>query len=92
VLLTEMMNVQLRIAATGPLDKEKRERLAVSAKVLELAMKLLKEFDAPQRGGGLPFMDPFLYNATRVLIVSALSAVLSETLGFDVKVWKLKVL
>eukprot|EP00615_Pteridomonas_danica_P002055 CAMPEP_0114338292 /NCGR_PEP_ID=MMETSP0101-20121206/6941_1 /TAXON_ID=38822 ORGANISM="Pteridomonas danica, Strain PT" /NCGR_SAMPLE_ID=MMETSP0101 /ASSEMBLY_ACC=CAM_ASM_000211 /LENGTH=106 /DNA_ID=CAMNT_0001470829 /DNA_START=232 /DNA_END=552 /DNA_ORIENTATION=- len=89
VLLTEQMNVQLRILATAPSEKEKRERLAISNKVLELAMKLLKEFDSPHSISGLS-MNPLLYNITRVVLFSALSTALSDSMGFDVKMWKMK--
>jgi len=89
VLLTEQMNVQLRILASRPEEKEKRERLAISSKVLELAIKLLKEFESPNQISGLA-MDPVVYNVTRVILFSALSAAMSELMGFDVKMWKLK--
>ena len=57
--------------------------------MLELATKLLKEFDSPHRISGIS-MDPMLYNVTRVVLLSAFSAAVSELLGFDVKMWKLK--
>ena len=84
------MNVQLRILATATHEREKRERLCVSSKVLDLAQKLLKEFDSPHVIAAGISMDPLLYNATRVVLFSALSAALSELMGFDVKLWKLK--
>ena len=87
VLLTEQMNLQLRILNTS--EKEKRDRLAVSNKVLELAIKLLKEFDSPNRISGIS-MDPMLYNVTRVILLSALSAALSEFMGFDIKMFKVR--
>ena len=34
-------------------------------------------------------MSPQMYNLARILIYSALSAMLSEALGFKLKVWKL---
>ena len=34
-------------------------------------------------------MNPVLYNVTRVVLVSALSGVMSDTLGFSVKLWKI---
>lgn len=87
VLLTEQMNLQLRILATA--EREKRERLNVSNKVIELAIKLLKEFDSPNKISGIS-MDPLLYNLTRVVMLSALSAALSEFMGFDIKLLKVK--
>ncbi|CAM9179423.1 unnamed protein product [Ectocarpus sp. 4 AP-2014] len=92
VLLTEQINVQLRILQNTS-NKEaskkvmKRERLGVSTNVLKLATKLLKELDGPNKLSGLS-MNPVLYNVTRVVLVSALSGVMSDTLGFSVKLWK----
>ncbi|CAM9326436.1 unnamed protein product [Ascophyllum nodosum] len=91
VLLTEQINVQLRIlqsSANRDSNKAgKRERLAVSSKVLDLATKLLKELDGPNKLSGLS-MNPLLYNVTRAVLVSALSGVMSDTLGFSVKLYK----
>ncbi|CAN0195636.1 unnamed protein product [Ectocarpus sp. 12 AP-2014] len=92
VLLTEQINVQLRVLQNTS-NKEaskkvvKRERLGVSTNVLKLATKLLKELDGPNKLSGLS-MNPVLYNVTRVVLVSALSGVMSDTLGFSVKLWK----
>ncbi|CAN0021032.1 unnamed protein product [Discosporangium mesarthrocarpum] len=94
VLITEQINLQLRIlqnsSKTVP-DKvcpHRRERLAVSNNVLKLATKLLKELDGPNNLSGLS-MNPMLYNITRVVLVSALSGVMTETLGFNLKLWKI---
>ena len=57
--------------------------------MLELAIKLLKELDSPNRISGIS-MDPMLYNVTRVILLSALSAALSEFMGFDIKMFKIK--
>lgn len=35
-------------------------------------------------------MSPLLYNVTRVVVLSAFSAVVSDLLGFKLKVWKFK--
>lgn len=59
----------------------------MSSKVLELATKLLKELDGPNKLSGLS-MNPLLYNVTRAVLVSALSGVMSDTLGFSVKLYK----
>ncbi|CAM9147322.1 unnamed protein product [Scytosiphon promiscuus] len=92
VLLTEQINVQLRILQNSH-NREankasKRERLGVSINVLKLATKLIKELDGPNKLSGLS-MNPALYNLTRVVLVSALSGVMSDTLGFSVKLWKI---
>ena len=66
----------------------KRERLQVSQAVLKLALKLLRELESPNQISGLS-MNPIFYNAVKIVVVSALSAALSEALGFDLKVWKI---
>lgn len=84
VLLTEQINVQLRLlqnsSSSNP-NKDKRERLVVSNNVLKLASKLLKEMDSPSKISGLS-MNPVLYNGAKVILVSAISAILTEALGF----------
>jgi hypothetical protein len=34
-------------------------------------------------------LNPYIYNITRVVLVSALSAAMSDVLGFNIKMWKL---
>ena len=66
----------------------KRERLQASQAVLKLALKLLRELESPNQISGLS-MNPLFYNGVKIVVVSALSAALSEALGIDLKVWKL---
>ena len=66
----------------------KRERLQASQAVLKLALKLLRELESPNQISGLS-MNPLFYNGVQIVVVSALSAALSEALGIDLKVWKL---
>eukprot|EP01012_Entosiphon_sulcatum_P063049 TRINITY_DN8998_c0_g1_i3.p2 TRINITY_DN8998_c0_g1~~TRINITY_DN8998_c0_g1_i3.p2 ORF type:complete len:158 (-),score=46.75 TRINITY_DN8998_c0_g1_i3:268-741(-) len=99
-LLTEQINVQLRIlqhisnsqqrtAGSGKGKESKKERLQISGNVLKLASELLKsQHNSPHKISGLS-MNPFLYNATRIVLLSALSAVLSELCGFNIRLWKL---
>uniref|UniRef100_A0A672NNY3 Putative homeodomain transcription factor 2 n=1 Tax=Sinocyclocheilus grahami TaxID=75366 RepID=A0A672NNY3_SINGR len=63
----------------------KKEELTLVNNVLKLATKLLKELDAPFRLYGLT-MNPLLYNITQVVILSAVSGVISDLLGFNLKV------
>ncbi|XP_036801194.1 putative homeodomain transcription factor 2 isoform X12 [Oncorhynchus mykiss] len=67
----------------------KKEDLTLVNNVLKLATKLLKELDAPFRLYGLT-MNPLLYNITQVVILSAVSGVISDLLGFNLKLWKIK--
>ncbi|ELK01010.1 Putative homeodomain transcription factor 2 [Pteropus alecto] len=63
----------------------KKEELTLVNNVLKLATKLLKELDSPFRLYGLT-MNPLLYNITQVVILSAVSGVISDLLGFNLKV------
>ncbi|XP_067863826.1 protein PHTF1-like isoform X2 [Heptranchias perlo] len=67
----------------------KKEQLTIVNNVLKLATKLLKELDSPFRLYGLT-MNPLLYNITRVVILSAVSGVISDLLGFNLRLWKIK--
>ena len=87
ILLTEQLNVQLRIFENccRSNDRAKREKLQISSNVLKLAVKLLKELDSPNRVSGLS-MSPTLVRVTRVILLSALSALVSDVFGFKLKV------
>jgi hypothetical protein len=54
-----------------------------------MSEKLIKEIESPFKVYGLT-MNPLLYNITRMVILSAFSVVVSETLGFKLKLWKIK--
>lgn len=58
--------------------------LRSSLAVLKLAAKLLKDVDSPSKVSGFA-MDPVFYNVVRCVFYSALSAMLSEWLGLDLK-------
>nr|CAB3264840.1 putative homeodomain transcription factor 2 [Phallusia mammillata] len=85
VILTEQMNLYFQMDKT-PL---KKEQLQLVNSVLTNATKLIKEIETPYSLYGLA-MNPLLYNITRVIILSAFSGVMSEMLGFKLKVWKIK--
>ncbi|XP_059924985.1 putative homeodomain transcription factor 1 isoform X2 [Gadus macrocephalus] len=85
VLLTEQINLYLRIEK----KPNKKEELVLVNNVLKLAMKLMKELDTPFRLLGLT-VNPLIYNITKVVILSAVSAVVSDRLGFNIRLWKIK--
>ncbi|XP_026799261.1 protein PHTF2 isoform X1 [Pangasianodon hypophthalmus] len=85
ILLTEQINLYLKMEK----KPNKKEELTLVNNVLKLATKLLKELDTPFRLYGLT-MNPLLYSITQVVILSAVSGVISDLLGFNVKLWKIK--
>ncbi|XP_025065393.1 putative homeodomain transcription factor 2 isoform X3 [Alligator sinensis] len=85
ILLTEQINLYLKMEK----KPNKKEELTLVNNVLKLATKLLKELDNPFRLYGLT-MNPLLYNITQVVILSAVSGVISDLLGFNLKLWKIK--
>ncbi|GLV45397.1 phtf [Carabus blaptoides fortunei] len=86
VLITEQINLYLQIEQ----KPHKKEKLMVANSVLKLAADLLKELESPFKISGLS-ANPYLYNITKVVILSALSGVLSEMLGFKVKLTKINI-
>ena len=69
---------------------EKKEQFTVVNNVLKLAADLLKEIENPFRISGLG-VNPWVYNITKVVILSAASAVVSEIFGFKLKLYKIKI-
>ncbi|XP_068125816.1 protein PHTF1 isoform X2 [Hyperolius riggenbachi] len=85
LLLTEEINLYLKMEK----KPNKKEQLTIVNNVLKLSSKLIKEIDTPFRLYGLA-MNPLIYNITRVVILSALSGVISDLLGFNIRLWKIK--
>ncbi|XP_012682955.2 putative homeodomain transcription factor 1 isoform X2 [Clupea harengus] len=85
VLLTEQINLYLKMEK----KPNKKDELNIVNNVLKLATKLMKELDTPFRLLGLT-VNPLVYNITRVVILSAISAVVSDLLGFNIRLWKIK--
>ncbi|KAM9147744.1 protein PHTF1 [Pangshura tecta] len=85
ILLTEQINLYLKMEK----KPNKKEQLSLVNSVLKLSTKLLKELDTPFRLYGLT-MNPLIYNITRVVILSAISGVISDLLGFNIRLWKIK--
>ncbi|KAK2526528.1 Phtf1 [Columba guinea] len=80
ILLTEQINLYLKMEK----KPNKKEQLSLVNNVLKLSTKLLKELDTPFRLYGLT-MNPLIYNITRVVILSAVSGVVSDLLGFNIR-------
>ncbi|XP_072385202.1 protein phtf isoform X1 [Diabrotica undecimpunctata] len=85
VLITEQINLHLQIEQ----KPQKKDELNVANNVLKLAIDLLKELENPFKISGLS-ANPILYNCTKLIILSALSGVFSEMLGFKLKLHKIK--
>lgn len=85
VLLTEQINLYLKMEK----KPNKKEQLNIVNNVLKLATKLMKELDTPFRLLGLT-VNPLIYNITKVVILSAVSAVVSDLFGFNIRLWKIK--
>ncbi|EPQ03801.1 Putative homeodomain transcription factor 1 [Myotis brandtii] len=81
ILLTEQINLYLKMEK----KPTKKEQLTLVNNVLKLSTKLLKELDTPFRLYGLT-MNPLIFNITRVVILSAVSGVISDLLGFNIRV------
>jgi len=85
VLLTEQMNLYIQMEQ----KPHKKEQLLLANNVLKLASDLLKELETPFKISGLS-ANPILYNCTKLVVLSAVSGVLSEMLGFKLKLYKVK--
>ncbi|XP_028405988.1 putative homeodomain transcription factor 1 [Dendronephthya gigantea] len=85
VLMTEQLNLYLQMEK----NPAKKDDLMIANNVLKLATKLLKDLESPYKISGLA-TNPLLYNITRVVVLSLISGVMSDLLGFRLKVWKIK--
>jgi hypothetical protein len=86
MVLTEQINLYLKMEKSP----ERKDELTVVNNVLKLAVDLFKEIENPFKISGLG-VNPWLYNITKVVILSAASAVLSELFGFKLKLYKIKI-
>lgn len=86
VLITEQINLYLQMEQ----KPHKKEGLTLANNVLKLAADLLKELESPFKISGLS-ANPYLYNITKLVILSAFSAVMKELLGFKLKLYKIKI-
>ncbi|XP_046561696.1 LOW QUALITY PROTEIN: protein PHTF1-like [Haliotis rubra] len=85
VLITEQINLYLQMEQ----KPHKKEELMLANNVLKLAEELLKELESPFKISGFS-ANPLIYNITKVVVLSAFSAVLTELLGFKLKLYKIK--
>ncbi|XP_064484901.1 protein PHTF1-like isoform X2 [Ornithodoros turicata] len=86
VLITEQINLYLHMEQ----KPHKKEELILANNVLKLAADLLKELESPFKISGL-CANPYLYNITKVVCLSAFSAALTELFGFKLKLHKIKI-
>lgn len=87
VLITEQINLYLQLER----KPHKKDALMLANHVLKLAVDLLKELESPYKISGFS-ANPYLYNITKVVVLSAFSAVLTEMLGFKLKLYKIKLI
>lgn len=85
VLITEQINLYLQMEQ----KPHKKEELTLANNVLRLAEDLLKELESPFKISGFS-ANPLIYNITKVVVLSAFSAVMTEVLGFKLKLYKIK--
>ncbi|XP_050720017.1 protein phtf-like isoform X3 [Eriocheir sinensis] len=85
VLITEQINMYLHMEQ----KPQKKDELTLANNVLKLVSVLLKELESPFKISGLS-ANPLLYNVTRLVVLSACSGVLSDLLGFKLKLHKIK--
>lgn len=85
VLITEQINMYLHMEQ----KPQKKEELMLANNVLKLVSVLLKELESPFKISGIS-ANPLLYNITRFVVLSACSGVLSDLLGFKLKLHKIK--
>lgn len=87
ILITEQINLYLQLER----KPHKKDALMLANHVLKLAVDLLKELESPYKISGFS-ANPYLYNITKVVVLSAFSAVLTEMLGFKLKLYKIKLI
>nr|CAH8832474.1 unnamed protein product [Trichobilharzia regenti] len=85
VLITEQINLYLSMES----KPHKKEDLMLTFQVLRLVESLLKEVDGPFRVCGWT-LNPLVYNIFKLVLLSCVSTLLSESLGFKLKLYKLK--
>ena len=86
ILITEQINLYVQMEE----KPEKKESLLNANSALKLAEELIKELESPFKISGLA-ANPILYNISKVILLSAFSAVATELLGFKLKLYKIKI-
>ena len=101
VLFTEQINLHLKLDRLQVQEEEEgeegssvdlkalKDRVSAANNVLKVSEKLLKQFAVTRSFMGGYALSPFMYNIVRLVMLSGLSALLSEVFGFKLHVWKL---
>ncbi|XP_054997086.1 protein PHTF2 isoform X3 [Sorex araneus] len=94
--LKKVQNIKIWLSLRSYLKRRGPQRsvdvIVSSAFLLTISVVFIccaQELDSPFRLYGLT-MNPLLYNITQVVILSAVSGVISDLLGFNLKLWKIK--
>lgn len=85
VLITEQINLYLQMEQ----KPHKKEDLILANNVVRLAQDLLKELESPFKISGFS-ANPLIYNIAKLIVLSAFSTVMTELLGFKLKLYKIK--
>ncbi|XP_022910441.1 protein phtf isoform X2 [Onthophagus taurus] len=85
VITMEQINLNLQLEQ----KPKNKDTLSIANNVLKLASDLLKQLDSPFKVLGLS-ANPIVYATIKLIILSALSAVVTELLGFKITLDKLK--
>ncbi|CAN7999776.1 unnamed protein product, partial [Ixodes hexagonus] len=87
VLITEQINLYLHMEQ----KPHKKEELMLANNVVRIFYSLfIAELESPFKISGL-CANPYLYNITKVVCLSAFSAALTELFGFKLKLHKIKI-
>lgn len=85
ILITEEINLYLQMEQ----KPHKKEDLMVANAVLKLAVDLIKEVESPFKMSNFN-VNPVVFSVTKLIMLSAFSAVLTELFGFKLKLHKVK--
>ena len=66
----------------------KRSELNTTLQILKVGSKLLRELEGPHKISGLP-MSPFYNSLFKLIVLSAISAVASQYLGLNLRLYKI---
>lgn len=85
VLLTEQLNLFFKMDQ----KPDQKAEYSKANHVLQLCSRLIAEVESPYKFSGMA-MSPVMYQLLRVFVLSAFSGIVSEFLGFKLKLWKIK--
>ena len=84
LLLSEQMHCHIRMQC----KPHKRSELNTTLQILKVGSKLLRELEGPHKISGLP-MSPFYNSLFKLIVLSAISAVASQYLGLNLRLYKI---